>query len=67
MYNSDYVNIETAVPVTPKRPVSGVGGSNSPARLVSVLQRLGLCPSGLAASLETLAAHGGAAWQSTSL
>jgi len=41
-----------------KRAVSGIGPSNDPARLIDVLSRLGLCPSGAVAPLKSLAAHG---------
>jgi hypothetical protein len=48
---------EDVITHTPKRGVVGIGGTDNQGRMVSTLQRLGLVPSDLAVSLQTLAAH----------
>jgi hypothetical protein len=45
-------------PKVSKRPMPGIGASNDPARLVNVLETLGLCSSVMAEPLRELAAHG---------
>jgi hypothetical protein len=55
-FNPEYVSASSK-PAT-KQAVPGIGPSGDPARLIGVLQNLGLCPHELATPLKQLAAAG---------
>ena len=55
MLNREFA--EDSIKHTPKRGVPGIGGTDHQGRMVQTLQRLGLVPSDLAVSLQTLASH----------
>jgi hypothetical protein len=51
-------SVQSCSAIRNRHAVSGIGPSGDPARLIGVLQNLGLCPPDLAAPLKKLAAVG---------